>query len=111
MEPPSYEDDLVHHCDNDTWGEYLHTRTITDVLLGWTEIEPLKYRSERTVKCGVETIRSRMSYPVEGLDFDGGSEFINDIMFRTAASAASCSPAPSRARRTTNARSSRRTVR
>lgn len=81
-EPGYCEGDLVHHCDNDTSGEYLHTLTITDVLLGWTEIEPLKNRSELTVKCGVESIRSRLPYPVKGLDFDGGGEFINDIMFR-----------------------------
>jgi len=81
-EPGYCEGDLVHHCDNDTSGEYLHTLTITDVLLGWTEVEALRNRSERVVQTAVESIRSRLPYPVKGLDFDCGGEFINDIMFR-----------------------------
>ena len=81
-EPGYCEGDLVHHCDNDTSGEYLHTLTITDVLLGWTENEALKNRSEQTVKTAVESIRLRMPYKIKGLDFDCGGEFINQIMFR-----------------------------
>lgn len=81
-EPGYCEGDLVHHCDNDTSGEYLHTLTITDVLLGWTENEALRNRSEQVVQTGVESIRSRLPYEIRGLDFDCGGEFINDIMFR-----------------------------
>lgn len=81
-EPGYCEGDLVHHCDNDTSGEYLHTLTITDVLLGWTENEALRNRSEQTVKNAVESIRLRMPYKIKGLDFDCGGEFINQIMFR-----------------------------
>lgn len=81
-EPGFCEMDLVHHCDNDTYGEYAHTLSLTDVLLGWTELQALKNRSERTVQCGVESIRSRMPYQVKGLDSDCGGEFINHIMYR-----------------------------
>lgn len=82
QEPGYCEGDLVHHCDNDTSGEYLHSLTITDVLLGWTENEALRNRSEQTVKNAVESIRLRMPYPIKGLDFDCGGEFINEIMLR-----------------------------
>ena len=81
-EPGYCEGDLVHHCDDDTSGEYLHTLTITDVLLGWTENEALRNRSQQTVKAAVESIRLRLPYKLRGLDFDCGGEFINDIMFR-----------------------------
>jgi hypothetical protein len=81
-EPGYCEGDLVHHCDNDVSGEYLHSLTITDVLLGWTENEALKNRAEQTVANAVEAIRARMPYPIKGLDFDCGGEFINQIMFR-----------------------------
>lgn len=81
-EPGYCEMDTVHHCDNDTGGEYVHTLNVTDVLLGWTEFHALRNRSETTVKCGVDSIRERMPYPVRGLDSDGGSEFINQIMLR-----------------------------
>lgn len=81
-EPGYCEMDLVHHCDNSTYGEYAHTLSVTDVLFGWTELQALKNRSEKTVECGVESIRSRMPYPLKGLDSDCGGEFINAIMLR-----------------------------
>jgi hypothetical protein len=82
-EEPGYcEMDLVHHCDNDTSGEYLHTITITDVVLGWTENEALRNRSEKSVELAVESIRARMPYPIKGLDSDSGAEFINEVMLR-----------------------------
>lgn len=81
-EPGFCEMDLVHHCDNSTFGEYLHTLSLTDVLLGWTEMHALKNRAEKTVESGVDSIRARMPYPVKGLDSDCGGEFINAIMFR-----------------------------
>lgn len=82
-EAPGYcEMDLVHHCDNDTSGEYLHTITVTDVVLGWTENEALRNRSEKSVELAVEAIRLRMPYPIKGLDSDSGAEFINQIMLR-----------------------------
>ncbi len=81
-EPGYCEMDLVHHCDNDTYGEYIHTLTVTDVLLGWTEIQALKNRSERTVASGVESIRLRLPYSLKGLDSDCGGEFINHILLR-----------------------------
>jgi len=81
-EPGYCEMDLVHHCDNDTHGEYIHTLTITDVLLGWTEIQALKNRSERVVAGGVDSIRLRLPYPMKGLDSDCGGEFINHILLR-----------------------------
>jgi hypothetical protein len=81
-EPGFCEMDLVHHCDNDTSGEYLHTITITDVVLGWTEVEALRNRSEKSVEAAVEAIRTRMPYPIKGLDSDCGGEFINEMMLR-----------------------------
>ena len=82
-EAPGYcEMDLVHHCDDKTSGEYLHTITITDVVLGWTENEALRNRSEKSVELAVEAIRARMPYPIKGLDSDCGSEFINEVMVR-----------------------------
>jgi hypothetical protein len=81
-EPGFCEMDLVHHCDNDTYGQYVHTLGLTDVILGWTEVQALKNRSETTVLSGVDSIRLRMPYPLKGLDSDCGGEFINAIMYR-----------------------------
>jgi len=80
-EEPGYcEMDLVHHCDDNTSGEYLHSITITDVVLGWTENEALRNRSQKSVELAVESIRARMPFPIKGLDSDSGSEFINELM-------------------------------
>ncbi len=81
-EPGYCEMDLVHHCDNDTHGEYAHTLSVTDVVLGWTETQALKNRAEKTVELGVDSVRTRMPYPIKGLDSDCGGEFINQIMYR-----------------------------
>jgi len=82
-EEPGYcEMDLVHHCEDHPAGEYLHTLTITDVVLGWTENEALRNRSQTSVETAVESIRTRMPYPIKGLDSDSGAEFINEIMLR-----------------------------
>ena len=81
-EPGYCEMDLVHHCDNSVHGEYLHTLNVTDVLLGWTEMQALRNRSESSVVAGIESIRSRMPYPLKGLDSDSGGEFINQIVYR-----------------------------
>jgi hypothetical protein len=81
-EPGYCELDLVHHCDNDTYGEYIHTLTVTDVVLGWTELQALKNRSEGTVASGVDSVRLRLPYVLKGLDSDCGGEFINQILFR-----------------------------
>lgn len=81
-EPGYCEMDTVHHCDNNPCGEYVHTLSVTDVLLGWTEFHALRNRSETSVQCGLGSISSRMPYPIKGLDSDGGSEFINEIMLR-----------------------------
>lgn len=90
-EQPGYcEMDLVHHCDTNTTGEYLHTLTITDVVLGWTENEALRNRSQKSVEAAVESIRARMPYPIKGLDSDSGAEFINEIMLRYCRSNSIC---------------------
>lgn len=81
-EPGYCEMDTVHHCDDDTGGRYVHTLNVTDVLLGWTEFQALKNRSETVVSCGVDSIASRMPYPIKGLDSDSGGEFINAILLR-----------------------------
>ena len=68
-EPGYCEMDLVHHNGGDTSNEYLHTITITDVLLQWTENEALRNRSEGSVQTAIEAIRAReSSSPGEGLE-------------------------------------------
>lgn len=81
-EPGFCEMDLVHHCDDDTNGEYLHSLTLTDVITGWTENAGLKNRSQQVVLTAVMSMEDRFPFPIKGLDSDSGGEFVNAIMLR-----------------------------
>lgn len=81
-EPGFCEMDLVHHCDDDTNGEYVHSLTLTDVVTGWTENKGLRNRSQTVVLTAVMSIQDRFPFPIKGLDSDSGGEFINAIMLR-----------------------------
>lgn len=76
------EIDTVHHCTEDNRGDYLHTLDTTDVLTGWNECRAFMGKSERHTVEGLETIRKRLPFPLLGIDFDTGSEFVNYHLIR-----------------------------
>lgn len=78
--PGFVEGDLVEHCGGDPSGDFLYTLTLTDVALGWTELIALKGKGQLEAISGLELADRRMPVPLEGLDFDNGSEFINHHM-------------------------------
>lgn len=78
------EIDTVHHCAEDNKGDYLHTLDTTDVLTGWNECRAFMGKSERHTVEGLETIRKRLPFPLLGIDFDTGSEFVNYHLVRYA---------------------------
>ena len=75
--PGFVEADLVAHCGSSTAGSYLHTLTVTDVAIGWTECLAIPYRDQDTVLKSLEIARRRLPFPLLGLDTDNGSEFLN----------------------------------
>lgn len=80
--PGFFEADLVAHCDGDTSGQFLHSLVLTDVATGWTEPCALLNRSQQGVHTAIESARSRIPFPVLGIDSDNGSEFINDQLLK-----------------------------
>ena len=80
--PGFLEADLVAHCGTSTSGEYLHTLTLTDVTTTWTVCLPLLNRSQQAVKTAIDRARTRLPFPMLGLDSDNGSEFINANLLR-----------------------------
>jgi hypothetical protein len=80
--PGFLEADLVAHCGESTRGEYLNTLTLTDIATGWTECLPLLNRSQRAVKDAIDRARTRLPFPMLGLDSDNGAEFINANLLR-----------------------------
>ena len=80
--PGFVEIDLVAHCGQSTAGEYINTLTAVDVATGWTETEPALNKGQRSVFEALERIRTRLPFPLLGIDSDNGTEFINDHLFR-----------------------------
>jgi hypothetical protein len=75
--PGFLEIDTVAHCGASLQGEYLWTLTVTDVFLGWTAITTVRNRAHRNVLLGLQALLGAWPYPVTGLDFDNGGEFVN----------------------------------
>lgn len=84
-EPGWLSVDTVAHCGESLKGEHIWTLNSTDTVTGWTETESIARRSAQAVKEAHEEILSRFPFPVLGINYDGGSEFINRIIIDFAA--------------------------
>lgn len=82
--PGFLEIDTVHHCTEDNKGDYLYTLDTTDVFTGWNECRAFMGKSERHTVEGLEIIRKRLPFPLLGIDFDTGGEFVNYHLIRYA---------------------------
>lgn len=80
--PGFVEIDLVAHCGTSSAGEHLFTLDVTDVATGWTECEPVLNKGQQAVFEALERVRSRLPFPLLGIDSDNGGEFINDHLYR-----------------------------
>ena len=75
--PGFMEIDSVHHCGTSLHGEYLYTLDTVDVATGWNECRAHLGRGEYRTIQALETIRKRLPFPLRGIDFDCGGEFVN----------------------------------
>lgn len=80
--PGFLEIDTVHHCTEANKGEYLHTLDTTDVFTGWNECRAFMGKSEHHTVEGLEIIKNRLPFPLLGIDFDTGGEFVNWHLIR-----------------------------
>jgi hypothetical protein len=76
------EIDLVVHCGTTTRGEYLQSLTMTAIATGWTECVALRNRGQPSVFQALMLARSRLPFPLRGIDSDNGVEFINAHLLR-----------------------------
>ncbi len=80
--PGFLEIDSVHHCGVSLYGPYIFTLDTTDVATGWNECcAHLGNTKENTIQA-LETIRGRLPFPLLGIDFDCGYEFVNYHLVR-----------------------------
>ena len=70
------------HDGGQASGEYLQTLDVTDVCSGWTEMEAVKNKAQVWVFEALKDIRTRLPFPLLGIDSDNGSEFINHQLYR-----------------------------
>ena len=82
--PGFLEADLVAHCGGNTNGAFLNTLTLVDISTGWLECIPLLRKSAGDVIDGLCIADDLLPFPLQGLDTDCGSEFINYEKITTA---------------------------
>lgn len=80
--PGFLEMDLVAHCGSSVEGQFLYTLTATDVSTGWTECFALLNKTQIIVSKAINGMRTRLPFPLLGIDSDNGSEFVNDLLYR-----------------------------
>ena len=80
--PGFLEIDSVHHCGGSLFGDYVYTLDTTDVATGWNECCAHMGRGEYRTIQALDTIRGRVPFPLLGIDFDCGGEFVNYHLIR-----------------------------
>lgn len=76
------EIDLVQHDGGTPRGVFACTLTLTDVCTGWTEVAAARNKAQRHVFAALKRERTRLPFPLQGVDSDNGAEFINDQLIR-----------------------------
>jgi len=80
--PGFCEADLVAHDGGAAFDDYCQTLTLTDIATGWTEIDAVKNKAQRHVFAALQELRTRLPFPLAGIDSDNGSEFVNHHLLR-----------------------------
>ncbi|MDD2517586.1 MAG: transposase family protein [Mesotoga sp.] len=75
--PGFVEIDLVSHEGGCSSGEFAFTLDVTDVASGWTELMAVRNRARIWTMEALKAIRSRLPFPLCGIDSDNDSTFIN----------------------------------
>lgn len=79
--PGFLEIDLVAHCGTTTEGQYINTLTCVDLSTGWVECLAVRQRTQQAVFAAIQSMRTRLPFPLLGIDSDNGSEFINSLLY------------------------------
>lgn len=80
--PPGYfECHLVEHCGGvKEGGNFVHTRTLTDIHSGWTECAALAVREQSLMVEGIDAVSQRLLFALRGLDTDNDSAFMSETL-------------------------------
>lgn len=76
--PPGWgEVDTVAHCGYTISGDFSYTVQYTDVATIWTVLAAQWNKGEEATRKSMVRIKSRLPFPLRGIDPDSGSEFLN----------------------------------
>ena len=79
-EPGFMECDTVAHGGPTLKGEFARTLTATCVYTGWTHLEVTRNNASIHMLAAIERLQAALPFDIAGLDFDNGSEFINQAV-------------------------------
>ena len=71
------EIDTVAHCGSSASGDFISSISVTDLASTWWEGQAIMGKGQRNTLQGIQTIESRLPFPLVGLDADNGPEFMN----------------------------------
>jgi hypothetical protein len=75
---PGYgEIDTVVHCGSSLQGDLAYTVQYTDVATLWVLLAAQWNKGQKATRNSIEHMRERLPFPLQGLDPDSGSEFVN----------------------------------
>jgi len=75
--PGKGEIDTVAHCGGTLFGNFAYTVQYTDVAAIWTLLGAQMNKGQEATRQTIAKMRSRLPFPLAGLDPDSGSEFVN----------------------------------
>jgi hypothetical protein len=79
-EPGFFEGDTVAHCGPTLKGEFARTLNLTDVHTGWVFTRTVRNNASANMRDALKTAVTEIPYAVTGLDFDNGTEFLNQTV-------------------------------
>lgn len=77
QQPGFCEVDLVAHDGGSAFADYCHSLDLTNVVTAWTETVAVKNKARLHVFAALQQIRTRLPFPLLGIDSYNDSEFIN----------------------------------
>lgn len=80
-QPGTMQIDLLAHCGESSEGFYLTTLSAVDEATGWGEWVAVWGKGQERVGAAIHRLRQRLPFPLQGLNSDNGSEFINQPLY------------------------------
>jgi hypothetical protein len=82
QQPGFTEIDLVTHSGSSASGDFCQSLNLTDIHTTWTETRTVLGKGQEGVRRALDEMRQALPFPLQGIDSDNGSEFINDHLYR-----------------------------